>query len=742
MLVIRLSHIHERLKNAYSLIFRDALWSNSNGIPTDVLQLKEHGALSEDVPESFATMIRELNNCNVAEDAALDPSERIFSDLITRCILHCQGVLLTAFLNKTKQSNHKAYVLKSLLENDSVIDQSKCEEIELKLFDLLPSSTLLQKTMYASPNVMSHLHPHSIIGHCCKFLRNSANTDYVMSAASTLLSHTIQKNAGQHSSEMVRALIESIGRDDSGKGDGSSKILKFSELWRKGLIEESPCNNDYSSFLQAICIEMFDQPSNSSIFSLFAGMIGEGNYDDVNDAQSMDRKRVRVSIATKNLITLCLHEYKKCQPLNKENKGDVFTVIAPSLLLRRIPYNCYKMLHNIDGNESLLENLSDILASKLGIETANSIVTAAEIGQERKLLAELVPRCLPFSTKAQNNDDVVHGFQRFCSPIFTSALAKIKQNSMQLRDWRMTKISLYICCHAIHLNPNSFSIKDFESMLAFVVETFQLEVISDDDMIELQTGCIDFLATCIESICTVSDVGYSKITLLEDSLNKSSSSTEQETLANLFKEVTFQIIQNAKPETKSHLFNGESASFSVATRTCVLNAFTTASKRCPQEKLIGLSEMIVSEILGWAIGGPIDNHVRHPLCLAAMMQCIFVLLTRSKSSTCLQTNEKSLESNLRDLFQLSVEAIKFNNENKSFDNYSISTMRVAAMKLLMGIISVHQTSTSSSSSAKFGFLAPGDIARATSIIRGTANVDKDPIVRKLAEHLVSVLVLH
>ena len=714
---------------------RNVLWSKSNGIPHDVSQIeKTAGRCLDEVPDSFQSMICELNNMTLSDDFALDPAGRVISDLIKRCILHCQVALLPVFLKTTKQPDHKAYVLMSLLEHDDVIIESMCEEIEEELFALLPSSKLLQKAAFTTPDIISHMNPRAIITVCCKLLKNTSRTDYFKSSVSKLLSHCIQKNAGNKSSEIVKTLVRTLHEEDCQLKEGSATILKYCESWRKDLVKKSLCDKDYSSFLQSVCVEMFAHPSNSSIFTLFAAFIGEGQSYDGND-----QERSRITIATRCLISTCLNELERCESLHKEVKVDIFNLIAPLLLLRRIPHMFYKVIHSDAESELFLQSLSDVFAAKLGIDS-NTLYNATEIGQERKLLAELVPRCLPFSGSPQCNDVKLNGFKRFCDPIFSTALDKIKRNTMQSTDWKKTKLSLYMCCHAIHLNLDGINVKDLQEIIVFIVTVFQIENNNDENFVELQTGCIDFLATCLESLCNskLSSVKTSKVSVLKD---KPKTTSVKNDLMKLFETAMFGIIYNETSASALLTLLGDSTAFSVTTRTCVLNSFTMAAKRCVQDKLTTLSDIIVAKLLVWAVGGPIDDNTRHPLCLAAFMQCLFILLTRSKSFNFLQQRTKTnLESNLRNLFQLCVEAVKFNGHQPfSFDKYSVSTMRIAAMKLLLGIITMDQTSSSSSSSTKFGFLAPGDISRAVSIIRGAANVDEDPNVRKLAIHLNMVL---
>lgn len=152
-------------------------------------------------------------------------------------------------------------------------------------------------------------------------------------------------------------------------------------------------------------------------------------------------------------------------------------------------------------------------------------------------------------------------------------------------------------------------------------------------------------------------------------------------------------------------------------------------------KLIPLSQIIVPDLLRWALGGHIDSNTRHPLCIATMLQFLFTLLTKTQSLHCLdQSNGISSENSLRQIFKLSVDAIG-TRKTDVIEEYARSTMRITALKLLLIIMNIDQ----SSPTAKIKSLTPGDIAQALSTIRGVANVDESTDVRKLASYLVNAL---
>jgi hypothetical protein len=396
--------------------------------------------------------------------------------------------------------------------------------------------------------------------------------------------------------------------------------------------------------------------------------------------------------------------------------------------------------------------LADVIAIKLGIENIKdeSLCVATTV-EERRLLAELVSRCFPFSNHhISHNSTVPLGFVRFCSPIFSSSLLKAENLKMSSDDWKKAKLSLYICCHAVQLKLKTLSLRDFEEMVCFAIKILRVQTNNNDALIELQTGCIDLLATCIESICASRSFEQKEThtkSLLEEipspaseKVLQSQSSFQYDGDFTTFKALLFHIINNDKKSY--HIFEPSSQFYfvndiqhwSTSSRTCILNAFTLVSKRCPEEALNSFSQMIVPEMIMWVMSGEIDENTRHPLCVAAVLQCLFTMLTRTKSFRPLQNNGADVNTTLYQIFQLSVQSIKAKTiiaDNK----YAKTALRIAAMKLLLVIVNIDQSAPMYNNK----FLAPGDIAQALSIIRGAANVDEDSDVRQLASYLATVL---
>jgi hypothetical protein len=117
--------------------------------------------------------------------------------------------------------------------------------------------------------------------------------------------------------------------------------------------------------------------------------------------------------------------------------------------------------------------------------------------------------------------------------------------------------------------------------------------------------------------------------------------------------------------------------------------------------------------------------------MAAALQVIFVLVTRTKSFDCL-AGGKTTASSVRKAHRLALASIK--TETKVGGEYARTTMRKAALKLLLALVSIDQLDGFDSLPASLG---PGELGETFTLLNGTANMDTDPEVRALATHILT-----
>jgi len=117
--------------------------------------------------------------------------------------------------------------------------------------------------------------------------------------------------------------------------------------------------------------------------------------------------------------------------------------------------------------------------------------------------------------------------------------------------------------------------------------------------------------------------------------------------------------------------------------------------------------------------------------MAAALQVLFVLITRTKSFECL-AGGKTTPTSVHKAHSLAIARI--NTETKLGGVYARTTMRKAALKLLLALVTIDQVDSSSSLPI---CLSPGELGEAFTLLNGIANVDTDAEVRMLAAHILS-----
>jgi len=734
------------------LSFLNVIWSKTDGLPEEILNLDESKGVDE-VPESFTSLIQELDRVYSTNSSNLEPSERAICALLERFILHRPNFLLKSFLSRIKNTKCKVQVLVSLQQNsrqDGILPCDLTEKIEFILLKLLHSSKYLQQLASATPSIFSHLPTNVLIQKLAELLQSNDISDYAKSAVSKVLSETIVTNSPLCSAVVVNTLLTSLQCTGNHNNRETPKtILKYAASWRRAFLHRSDCDDGaFTSFLIAISKAMFMDPANSSIFELFCSAIGDGS--DLDDGTSFGASRERIRQCTDALIRQAVNTLTDYES-NEICSESMFMRLSPLLMLRRVPMVYYQLwFDNKNLDVILCNSLADIVAFKLGIEHDEKICMVQSV-EERKLFAELAALCLPFSKQPFYIENIPTTFTRYCVPVFSDTSSKLVTRTMSSDDWKRVKLALYICCHCTQLCIRRVSPLDLEASIRFALEMILNDEFDDDNFIELQTGCIDFLATCVQILCSKyvhgQEENVPKVGIVEEIQNCVkgnilASRTFPGLLTSLaeLKDAMLNISRNIQmssiPKPSFLLdFMNKRKYYSISSRICILNSFTLASQRCSDEELRSLSKFVIPHMLKWVFGGDVDTETRHPLCIASLMLILFTILTRSRSFDCLESDEECLEDTVRHTYRYTIKLLN-PPRTKSLAEVglaAVSTMRIAVFKVLLAIINVDQSPASRISLNEI--LAPGEIAHMSSVVRGAANVDEDVDVRKIAAQL-------
>ena len=721
------------------------------------------------IPSSFSSIMKEIGSFS-AGATELDASQKVLCTLFERFLLYKPTVLVPYLLSRARFNACEVQVLVSILEKrakHSKITDDLCLVIEEKLFDLFECNKSLQHIVHSKRAIFLSIPLNVSICRLMKLLDASESSSYVSSAASAVLTGVIERSALSNGDAIIAQIVSFLAttgaetESDAMQSRRLSKQLKYTAKWRRTLLT---CGGDdaFASILLACGKAMFQDPSNSVVLALLGALLGEGK--DLDDDAMGETCNRRIRKAVISLVEVGVSELEKTDA-EEANGSHLFRRLSPLLMLRRIPFQYFRLAHHATFNDhNPLEHLANILATKLGFKSDDARETRHS-NEERRLSADIAARCLPFSATASSQlDKKSSGFEVFCEQILSSSLLLLKTKSFARVEWKKLKLALYISCHAVQVAPESVGVLDYLSVGGFAF--FLLNVEDDgvtESMVEAQTGCIEFLSTCICAIHSFPlDLVSSQMCpnlieeLPDENSNEKLSVPEGSQKSELLKSFEYltclrndmlRLIRGREARLLPPLMNNQHAlddgqeGWSISSRVCLLNAFSIATQRCSMPHLPELANVLVPNLMIWLLDERIGDDIRHPLCVASAMQCVFNCLQRTKTFSSLQTSPVSLGDSVRRLFQASARAIEHKAEQSNI--YEQSSMRVAALKLLVVIVSINQSVMSMDASDSLhevcGYIPPSDLIRVLSILRGVANMDENPDVRKVATHLLSFI---
>jgi len=681
-----------------------------------------------------------------------------------------------------------------------------CQKIRTKpgMFSSLPLSLTIPRLLSSTASASSS---------------NGVSSAKASSAACTVLTDIVERYAATNADMLAKILIDELSKYDEGASKGQSKTerspehdypmissnalcAKFTGSWRRSLLENPAReSNAYANILVEIGNIMFQIPQSSVPLTLFGAIVGDGS--DIQGLLSKNQGaschcEARIFRVTLDLLELSLDKLKKSTGTSRQSlpTPNLFSRLSPLLLLRRIPSSYFRTLHRIligtrhqsDNKRAvrMINELSDFLVARLDVETKGHHQHITFTAEERQLSAELAARCLPFVgwRKQDVNENLEVGeslnccFDRVCAPAFTELLeSRFGPSDCSMEEtFKRARAAVYAACHYVSVAEDNENGIGIFGILAFVLKVISIEPTDnqgnayDGHLIQLQTGCIDFITLCLISCvqrqlqCEQDREGGSRLsngplvqelsTLNEvkksDSTSTGSIKTVRMALIEVFSlvidiittrkmrnnsgDVDFKSFVRKNNQRREQVSQGETIEFSPTARTCLLNSFILASQRCQPSQLTLLARKCLPKTIDWALGGRIDSDIRHPLCIAAALQMTFVLVTRSKSLDVLENGSGQTRKDwVRRTHKWSLAAIK--GVVTSDSPYAISSMRLAALKLILALVSIDQNVFSENG----GCLSPSEIVETFSVLRGAANVDEEPAMRKLACHILEAI---
>lgn len=764
----------------------------------------------------------------------LDASIRTICTIIAGCIRHKPKELYPMFVKRMRIDSMITIEVLSLLVTTSLPDPVQTDSVDNSLCS---SSAYLNQTIGSVLlKNLSNEHLHKRCNSCSLFLSMDIETvvpclfqNFFIVKKSKCVSNKVASNLlcqillrTKKVERVMKIIVKQLRKlEEKNKKNHLNNCYKVIGLWRRQILN-SVDDYRFSEILVATGKSMFKSPSESSPLALFGSLIGNA-MKDKNSNEMGERSTKKIVVALASIIKLALKE------LELTIEDDLLKRLSPLLMLRRIPSVFFKTLHKwmIDDNNdyavetSILARLRHALSLRLDLE---QIVLSSKkfhnelndcrsqtkfSADERRLAAELTGRCLPFSVSFSKGRRAhlsqCSSFETIVAPTFCSFLHTITASGQtnskfsnikyakEISAWtKRSKSALYALCNYVAIADDEDDTSGLLSSISFCLEVLSInefdsmEKSIEEDIVQLQTGCINLFSLCLTSWAErnierkAQLKGHQNSPVLVEEVNAKSIETEylkedefQGRSRSFFKFLSdvFGILYCAVTDTKlpkwfeserAKYFNilfqyhpsfipssyhhvGRSPPFRVSTRTCILNAFVLTAQRCPMDngELNFFANAISPRLVSWGSSGSIDDCHFHPLCIAGALQIIFICITRMKSVEALNGSFQDFDY-IRKTHKWALETLKINPQIQYGDKYALETMRLSALKLMLAIATIDQQNmldTNQSVEGRNNVLSPGEMAETLSILQGAANMDSNKKVRELAKHIMASLTM-
>lgn len=686
-------------------------------------------------------------------------------------------VILEVVINILEQLPTHTFVQKSAIQ------------VLLESVDTLPYSTAkIQASHACFCKIPCNLVVPPILDFLAKKYSGKSFTSGVVTISMLLRNVMIAKANEDQSIEFVQCVLgfyQSVDAPPAASskdktGLFSTFIEKNVSLWISALLDTTLSSDSaYSNMILAASRAIIDSPSSSTPLSLVSGLV----RIEEDSPQTPDSRK-RIYIATSRVLVFVVSESRNENPTSHTS---IFAEIAPLLILRCIPRSFYRGVHevlHVEANmKTIMVKLSRLLVEFLRVQALKN--DKSDLArEERRLVAEVAGHCLPLS-KRSVKDLLVDGEESFslydiiCKDAF-SAVVQILRKKSQLSHENMicrvveSKSALYAVCHYLPFADDNEEGTGLLDVACFAMEVLHHNRVTDtngEDKSEellaeevgmLQSGCMNFLAVVFDSLSlrkTKNPVSYCQNTMVEEvdtSVRWNESENQRgcsilDALSRIFFHVKTIIVSgeidrccffSTTEECREQEILTKNQRFSPSSRTAMLNSLVMLSRTSLGQdgSLEWMARNVLPLLVKWAHAGPADDSIHHPLCIAAGLQVVYTLLARVGSFDWIHSPGSTARAKgcaESDFARLTLKCALSSFETVEQNSSTIlSTLRLAAFKLMLTVIAIDKTSDSKLDY----YLKPLEMQKAIKAVTFAANFDKHPDVRRMASDIVPRLV--
>lgn len=587
----------------------------------------------------------------------------------------------------------------------------------------------------------------------------------IESSITSILTWNLESHAVRGAlSSMVDGVVTFLTNTKHSEGGAaeSSKDLvcsKFCDRWRCVLLKDAKLpDTGFADLLAAIARAISCHPSSVALLAFFGAIVG----DDIPvNLSSIECTRFRVMLAVDRLFKFFADKMDEMQNIEHE----IFRKLSPLLILRRVPISYFiiskeeaKMRIPSEFHIVSMQVL-DYLASMLEIGPSSDHKHA--VPEERRLAAEVAGRAIGFGQGIQpdkqpaSTSQVCSTFHCICAPSFRALIQESVHLGGQLESKsislvRRARAALYAACHSIPsgLDGGEESGDDeYRSTASFAMYVLGLHLDDLEDevsreVVQLQTGCIEFFAICLAR--TVSKETSTKRVgpMLDQSLSRA--------LLDPLKQISDAIIRilkfgNPLPEdewicaTESYFLTDSTVvvkKVSLQAKACLWNSMILVAQRCNADDgsltTFGNSVLPLIAEYGSEARSSSDEKLDHPLGSAAALQTAFTIITRSRSLDCLEGHDRPKTIFVRMLQDWALQAIR-----KKSLGIGNGALRMAALKLLLALVTMDTIEGDNNSSIP-SCLGREQLREILSAVKELSDHDPDSDIRALSSQILSL----
>lgn len=578
-------------------------------------------------------------------------------------------------------------------------------------------------------------------------VEGAAEDTLIQCLTHVIFHHQRVENTGQ----MVRLVVQSLRNAEPCAQINSLRRNTIDHwcdvvgrAWKEGLVsalQASPSPSLLRTTFVETSAEFLSQPSESLLLTLFGAFAG-------HDADFERSLLAEQRLAILDILHLSLVSLSETTRSFDPSKHSIFHRLAPLLLMRRMPFSLLRLAIQDSPSSSMC---SVALMSSLGLELARRLDINADettlqqswlTPEERNVAAEIAGRLLPCGTSVWIGDKKstitkeCTLFQLVCCPAFTNLKACLLgecETTALKKSVRSARAALFVACNALQFADG----KDEGSCVLYVAR-FALHCLSIEtniqapdvveDFIQLQTGCVEFFALCLQlsfgkqillvssgKLCSVQYATTQVYDATKIILTTGKVSSEWSITSSAA------VHQNTAQATGNNVNN--------IAQVSLWRALVAASQRSEPD---AASKELLPWVVAWLTESDTDHCRVQPFCVAAAMQTVLVLLLKAKTTNYLAFDHTEQVTTTSKLFRFVISVLHLSNR---FPSIGLAACQAAALPLLLTLV----TLCPQTPQGHLASFTSTDLLETVSVVRDLTTNDTVPDTQLIAKQILSIL---